>query len=342
MSPLEIYALIGCPVYIIIGCSAATIGFTAWLLVVPLLLVGFKLHVQQAIVVAASVDCLNALVILLLFAFQAWRSGSMPTFGVAFARYGRVFLFAACIGLACCITCLFFSERVLTLIQDRLKGGIGFVLIIIGCLFIVRGVIAYRRGRKLASSVPPASMTIQTTEAIPVQQEESLPLLGSEQQQQRKSAHGDEEEQQVLTLGQVFWHCEPGIWSHLRGIVAILVCVISGSLSGLLGVGSGLNFTLVFLVVFRTQIRQSTLLACGMMFLLTAAILISIPLGSLTHIDMGNLYPWLLMSLGYSMCGVFLGFFLSTRVSPVALNFLVAACLIVGGILATVEIILFN
>jgi uncharacterized membrane protein YfcA len=109
------------------------------------------------------------------------------------------------------------------------------------------------------------------------------------------------------------------------------------------GVGAGLNFVLVFLLCFEMSIREATVAGCVMMACLTALVLLSfsMPFG-FDHVDYNKIWPYLLISLLWSILGVFAGVSLSKRLSPVALNFLVGIVLIIGGVMATVEIILFS
>lgn len=76
------------------------------------------------------------------------------------------------------------------------------------------------------------------------------------------------------------------------------------------------------------------------MAVLTGLVLLSYSLG-LEPMNYAKLWPYLLVALGFSLVGVVIGFFLSKKLSPIALNFLVGIVLIVGGALATAEVIVF-
>jgi uncharacterized membrane protein YfcA len=80
-----------------------------------------------------------------------------------------------------------------------------------------------------------------------------------------------------------------------------------------------------------------------MMAVLTALVLVSfsLPFG-FKDVRFIFLWPFLLISLAFSLIGVLVGFFLSKRLSAIALNFLVGIVLILGGALATAEIIAFS
>lgn len=70
---------------------------------------------------------------------------------------------------------------------------------------------------------------------------------------------------------------------------------------------------------------------------MTAAILVSIPIGSFSSVDFSTLWPYILVSLLPSLIGVFCGFKLSRKLSPIALSLFIGIVLIIGGTVATVE-----
>jgi uncharacterized membrane protein YfcA len=114
-----IYTGIAFPVFGLIGVAAGTIGFTAFLLAVPLLYVGFGFEPEEAIFISASVDCANAVIILALsYIKRDERTNLLPRF----AGHLKALLFVGSFAIVCCCVCLVFAARVLEFIRGRLKG----------------------------------------------------------------------------------------------------------------------------------------------------------------------------------------------------------------------------
>lgn len=129
----------------------------------PLLFVGFKFEPQEAIFISCCVDCCNACLIL---ALSYWKreETSLPLLP-RFSAHVRAVLIVGGIAVLCCCVCLVFAARILDVIKGRLKGGIGYVLLVIGALFILKGVLAYRKQRKLAQE---SEKVVVVTEEAPL------------------------------------------------------------------------------------------------------------------------------------------------------------------------------
>ncbi len=217
-----IYTGISVAVFGLIGVAAGTIGFTAFLLAVPLLFVGFDFLPQEAIFISAAVDCTNALLILGLSYLK--REDAVSPLLPKFSLHFRALLFVGSIAIVCCCTCLVFSARILELSKTRLKGGIGYVLLVIGALFILKGVLAYRKQRLLAMAVP-----------VVVEVSEEAPLLAVNSVSESSSGA-------VLSVSDVLCCRTPPhlqstrwrkAWAVIRPIIVFVVCLISGCLAGL-------------------------------------------------------------------------------------------------------------
>lgn len=67
---LFIFGVVMVPLSILIGVASATVGFTAWNIVVPLLWIGFDLELYDSLFISIFVDLLNGLTLTVIYAVQ--------------------------------------------------------------------------------------------------------------------------------------------------------------------------------------------------------------------------------------------------------------------------------
>jgi hypothetical protein len=120
---------------------------------------------------------------------------------------------------------------------DRLKGGIGYVLLVIGALFVLKGVLAYRKQQQ-AQCAPPV---VEITEEAPLISVNDAGVLFEEVSVLRVS--------DVLcchrTSSSSLNSCLSKTWTVLRPVVLFAVCIISGCLAGEINFCFPLTYSLI-------------------------------------------------------------------------------------------------
>ncbi len=135
MGELWSFVLLFVPVAVLVGVASASISFSAWNIVVPLLFVGFNFDVYNAITLSVVMDFTNALVLTVVYSrhqrvnFQDGIRWVIP----ALAGAGAAF---------------YFSSRYLIRNPESLKGGIGYFVLLIGVYFIFKGVRSLKRAQE--------------------------------------------------------------------------------------------------------------------------------------------------------------------------------------------------
>ncbi len=138
MGELWGFAMLFVPIAVLVGVAAASISFSAWNIVVPLLFAGFNFGVHDAITLSIIVDLTDALILTVIFSRHRmvnFRDG---------IRWVIPALTGACIAF-------YFSNRYLIQNPDVLKGGIGYFVLFVGVSFILKGI----RGLKNAGENDP-------------------------------------------------------------------------------------------------------------------------------------------------------------------------------------------
>ncbi len=122
-----IILLILVPICILVGFAASTIGYTAWSLIVPLLFVLFGFDIRIVLFISLSIDCVNAF-LMTRFSIRmneidipiskktAYLSSISTVFGV------------------------FIGLIILLNNQGFFRGGMGYVNILLGTIFIIKGI----------------------------------------------------------------------------------------------------------------------------------------------------------------------------------------------------------
>jgi uncharacterized membrane protein YfcA len=120
-------------------------------------------------------------------------------------------------------------------------------------------------------------------------------------------------------------------------LVMAIGMVISGACTGLLGIGSGLNFVLLFLIVYGFDHLKATGTGCMMMAIVT---LIG-GLFFLHWVHFSILAPYLLIGVTFGLIGTIIGSHFALRIDKHKLNYLVGGTMIVAATIATIQTILF-
>ena len=122
------------------GIAASAIGFAAWPMLVPLLVIGLGFDIRLAITLSLLVDCANAAIIT----------------GLGLARKTIVVRLGAVLALVACVFVVpgvYLSGTFLADNQNLLKGNLAVITLVIGILFLKKG----RNHRSVASADGAAS-----------------------------------------------------------------------------------------------------------------------------------------------------------------------------------------
>ncbi|HMF32723.1 MAG TPA: TSUP family transporter, partial [Candidatus Lokiarchaeia archaeon] len=201
---LWVYTLIFIPLALMIGIAAATIGFTAWNIFVPLAFVGFGFPLWDALFVSIAVDFVDA--ILLTFIYQRRRKVDFR----AGIQWGVIAIVAGLIAAG-------FALTLLPANTSFLKGGVGYIVMLVGAGFFLRGWKALKNAKNSPKSIKVPEPNMKEGEANEIPAQDNKP----------KTIFSPRAQISIMVVG----------------------VVISGALGGLLGMGSGLNFALLFLII---------------------------------------------------------------------------------------------
>lgn len=326
-----IFAVVFVPMSTLIGIASATIGFTAWTIVVPLLFVGFGFNIFESLFVSILVDCCDGLVLTLIYATQGrvdWTIGLILGGLSALCAYGS----------------LFSAKIVLDESVWLLKRGMGYGIVLIGLAFIARW---YMIRRKMKKNAKQQKGDDESSHLI-----NGEASLVEEDVQRNLPYHDDDDVDGVMeetphtqTGGrsmEYFYKIEndkiPKWWMIplAQCIIVFLLSVGSGVLSGLLGFGSGLNFVLITYLLLRFDLLDATATGCFIMFIIMMVMSVGYAI-QIVPVDLGFMWPYALLAVGSSATGCCIGSILALRISPLHLRLLVGIVLVFVGALAVVQ-----
>jgi uncharacterized membrane protein YfcA len=131
---------------------------------------------------------------------------------------------------------------------------------------------------------------------------------------------------------------------NLKLTIMIVGFAVSGILSGFLGIGSGANYTMLFLFVYGKEKGFDTLRAAGtgnfIMCLITVALTILFTAFGLVNFIF--IWPYLLVALIPSAVGTIIGASIALKVSESKLNYLVGIAILVTAVIGTVQMFLLK
>ena len=119
--------LILIPISFLVGFAASTIGYTAWSLIVPLLFVLFGFDIRLVLLVSLLMDCANAIIMTRI----SIKSEEIDL--EIGKRTGIIAIFATGIGVVIGLFILLNN-------QHLFRGGAGYVNMVLGLIFIIKGV----------------------------------------------------------------------------------------------------------------------------------------------------------------------------------------------------------
>ena len=297
------------PAGALIGVSAAAIGFTAWTLVLPLLLVGFDFSVPNALAVSLVTDCLNGLI--LAAAFGASGRISLPV-GLGLGLLGL---------LPSVPIVIWVARSLLPKHESLLKGAVPISALITATAFLIRGWVLRSKARKAQQAQDEARVQAERQGqgvgggggvATGIQDEESA-LLGT-----RDSGLGEEGEKEK-SLGSM--------------AVAAVVTAVVAAVVGLVGIGGGMLFAGAIGFGWKVEIRT----AVGTGMLVTGVILIGVMAAWAPEVEMDVVWKPAVATAVGSVLGLGLGSYAALKVSKITLNFIIGAVLWVIGVVVIVQ-----
>eukprot|EP01127_Copromyxa_protea_P008309 TRINITY_DN190_c0_g1_i1.p1 TRINITY_DN190_c0_g1~~TRINITY_DN190_c0_g1_i1.p1 ORF type:complete len:377 (-),score=63.33 TRINITY_DN190_c0_g1_i1:44-1174(-) len=361
-----VYGLVMAPMSILIGIATATIGFTAWGIVVPLVWIGLgggedDGWMYYALFTSIFMDFVNGLCLTAIYAVQDkvhWKKGAL--FGLP-----------AC-GIA--IGCIFASKVALEFFKDEIKKGLGYMVIVIGISFVIRGYGQWKKQKAALEETPGedqgllpgsqgstflhkkatddgelspenASQAVHDWNSSRPQNNDEVgcigvisgPIVPSTPTPVRKQP-----EPAVVNTADLDEVVEEEAWTVawiIRYTLMILITTVSSVLSGLLGMGSGTNFVLAFLYLMKFDLLMATgtgvLIMTGLMFSMTLCYLLGAMPAVYDNIDW--LWPYFVLPSCFGLIGTVMGAFFSLRFSPLKMNFVIAFLLVGVGLIAVVE-----
>lgn len=119
--------LILIPISFLVGFAASTIGYTAWSLIVPLLFVLFGFDIRLVLLVSLLMDCANAIIMTRI----SIKSEEIDL--EIGKRTGIIAIFATGIGVVIGLFILLNN-------QHLFRGGAGYVNMVLGLIFIIKGI----------------------------------------------------------------------------------------------------------------------------------------------------------------------------------------------------------
>ncbi len=129
---------------------------------------------------------------------------------------------------------------------------------------------------------------------------------------------------------------------HFPPVISYLILVggmfVSGALSGLIGIGSGMNFVLVFMIALGWNLHKSTGSGIFMMFIMM--LFCSITFG--INADIGFLWPFMIIAACFALTGTLLGCKFAFKLSEDMLNIMVGSVMMIAAVYATVQSFLLN
>ncbi|MHA1734073.1 MAG: TSUP family transporter [Promethearchaeota archaeon] len=306
MDPTEVTLLVlAVPVGLLIGIACGVVGYSAWPMVVPLLFViaGFDLY--QAIFASVCVDLVNSIVMSVLYSKrgevnvkEGLKIGGISVVGVVL---GALVAFS-----------------VLYRFTSLFRGGVGYLNLLLGVLFVFRG---WNMRKKSADLLPE-------------------PQVGS--------AGGSAGDGAVLVEkgdkidggnGSFLERWREKLTDKQRDAVTVVFCLLNAFFVGLIGFGGGFNVVL-FLVIL---LGMKPLRAVGTAMVYAVIVLSVLCLSYLIFLGfVVAAWPFILAYSTCSAAGLLLGTHFAKRISEPALNVLIGAIVVVTGVAATVQALLMG
>eukprot|EP01095_Lingulamoeba_sp_RSL-Kostka_P000277 TRINITY_DN1043_c0_g2_i1.p1 TRINITY_DN1043_c0_g2~~TRINITY_DN1043_c0_g2_i1.p1 ORF type:complete len:348 (+),score=57.76 TRINITY_DN1043_c0_g2_i1:227-1270(+) len=337
--------LVAIPISFICGFGTATVGMTSWGLIVPLLLDGFDISVENCVAVSVSIDVVNSFVLTMIY-LKTKKINFFFVMVMAFpALFFAVFIY------------LIFGSYFMSNYPRFFKGTVGALVFVGAFAFWGKGYIEYKKDKKRKLYKEQSNTPIQETD-VPNSDlglyidddgtDESGIKLQNELNQ--KWFRNYFEDSVILFSGR----CQegdkqkkPGCMIGLFLLSANLVWLseLIGMFSGLLGFGGGILFVLIFMIGFPRSIDH--LLATGTsvcsMFIIMIGLLITIFASTKEVQD--NITDLSILISVLSVCsliGTLIGSYICLKISRTKLIIFSASILTIVATFATLQPIILS
>lgn len=130
--------------------------------------------------------------------------------------------------------------------------------------------------------------------------------------------------------------------SKTKTIVMGAGVLVSGILSGLLGIGSGANYALLFLLVLGAEggfdILRATGTSCYIMAMVSAPLCLIFSVAGLVNFEL--ILPYLAVGIIFSAIGTVFGSSIALKVSESKLNYLVGIAIFITALVSSIQAIM--
>jgi len=271
----------------------------------------------QAMFVSVCMDAVSGITLTCIYAFHDKINYKMG-------------LIHGGIGCVVAVICCLFNKWILILIEDLLKNVTGILVMIVGVVFVIRGI-----GRQYQEHKE--KMNRNNTEGY---DDVHSDKKGSQNREVKPNSSSSDKDTQAKIDEVIELEDENdmddlvhGI-SFQRQIIACIASAISGALSGVIGIGGGMNYVLIFLGIAKMGLQESTATGTLIMGMLMVVIglmyLIVLPIHPI-------LWTYVAAGCASTFVGSLAGAFLLIKIPKVAINYLVGVLLIGVGLYATIQ-----
>lgn len=318
------------------GVAASTITFTAWGLIVPLMLNILKFDIYSTLFTAAFLDFINSGLLTVIYALEK---------KVAFVSGTAIGLVQA----LCAVFVALLTWTVLERYQNILKGGVSVVPFIIGIFFLIKVVITVwksRRRKKLDKNDEVEMkeqiemQKIETQEEIEMQEQNTSSEISNSSD---KDIKGVEEFQKRNLHLKILNRCsaekEANLFSTniskrwLRILLLILVAMLNGSLGGFLYISGGMNINIAMMILFQMKLGYSTATSCWITTITTFALCLLF-IGR--QIFTLQLLYIMTICVPLSICGALIGAIFMLNISDLLIYMLITVTMLILGTLSTI------
>ena len=309
-SAFLLFVLVMIPLGIATGMAAALVSFTAWGIQVPVALVLFNFPIFDALFCSAAVDACNGVLLTGLYWKDVRFRATVPSCLAATAAAAVAFF---------AIGKHFIAEH-----SKLLRGSVGYVDFALSLLFFFR----WYRTSRAASTKDRAAAPLLDAAGEPAQFSAPAAHLDDGCDGAMLSLNADDaaaaEERRVVAR----------LASPKAQGIAMLISLIMGVPTGILGFGSGMNFAVLFLYAFKMPHMQATASAASAMAVIQLTYCICLTATGLVTWDLVRYFG---VAIGITVCATVASAVGARRLKEQHLILLVAVILMAIGVGSTIE-----
>ncbi|MHA1645954.1 MAG: sulfite exporter TauE/SafE family protein [Promethearchaeota archaeon] len=330
---LWLFIIIFIPLALLIGIATASISFTSWTLIVPLLYIGLGFEIYDALYFAILIDLFDSLILTIFYSKRNYIDYKLVIKSVIPMLFGAI--------------CGYFVLKNKFISNAGMfKGSLSYFILIISYFFFKNGKKELKKSKqnKGHKEQEENQKTEKKSEKIIAQEIKNSKFHFINHFQQFFHSHPNGEIRKRLKLrfenrfsGRFNKRLKTGDFTSLpdstRYSVIFVGIFISGMLGGSFGIGSGMNFTLLFIFLLRMEHLKAT--GTGsflMMILMVFAAIFYFP-----FVNFATILPNLLIAIVFSGIGTAIGAKYALKLKRYALNYLVSGTLLFIGIFALIQ-----